>query len=117
MEPQQPVNTLAQMLAEVAAMSRDQAVLSRQQLAALQGQAERQTQLMEAMVSRAGAASPAPSFTGLTLHKMAAHDDPQTFMEMFEAAACGWPVAEWAVRLLPLLSCIYLGETTDQSPP
>ena len=40
------------------------------------------------------------------MQKMAAHDDPQTFMEMFEAtaAACGWPVAEWAVRLLPLLS-------------
>ncbi|KAK0153320.1 hypothetical protein N1851_005002 [Merluccius polli] len=106
MDPQQHMNTLAQMLAEVAAMSRDQAVLSRQQLAALQGQAESQTQLLEAMVSRAGAASPAPSFTGLALHKMAAHDDPQTLMEMFEAtaAACGWPVAEWAVRLLPLLS-------------
>ncbi|KAK0144358.1 hypothetical protein N1851_017284 [Merluccius polli] len=106
MDPQQSINTLAQMLAEVAAMSRDQAVLSRQQLAALQGQAERQTQLMEAMVSRAGAASPAPSFTGLTLHKMSVHDDPQTFLEMFEAtvAACGWPGAEWAVRLLPLLS-------------
>ena len=87
-------------------MSRDQAVLSRQQLAALQGQAERQTQLMEAMVSRAGAASPAPSFTGLTLHKMSVHDDPQTILEMFEATAavCGWPGAEWAVRLLPLLS-------------
>ena len=62
-------------------------------------------------MSRAGAASPAPSFTGLTLHKMSVnvsqcHDDPQTFMEMFEAtvAACGWLVAEWAVRLLPLLS-------------
>ncbi|KAK0148589.1 Neurotrophin receptor-interacting factor [Merluccius polli] len=106
MDPQQPMNTLAQMLAEVAAMSRDQAVLSRQQLAALQGQAERQTQLLEAMVGRAGAAAPAPSFTGMTVHKMAAHDDPQSFLDMFEAmaAACGWPVAEWAVRLLPLLS-------------
>ena len=60
MEAQQPLNTLAQMLAEVAAMNRDQAVLSRQQLAALQGQAERQTMLMEAMVNRAGAAAPAP---------------------------------------------------------
>ncbi|KAK0133481.1 hypothetical protein N1851_031006 [Merluccius polli] len=100
------MNTLAQMLTEVAAMSRDQAVLNRQQLAALQGQAERQTQLLSAMVSRAGAAAPAPSFTGMTVHKMAAHDDPQSFLEMFEttAAACGWPVEEWAVRLLPLLS-------------
>ncbi|KAK0136850.1 Zinc finger and SCAN domain-containing protein 23 [Merluccius polli] len=106
MEAQQPMNTLAQMLAEVAAMNRDQAVLSRQQLAALQGQAERQTQLLETMVRRAGAAAPAPSFTGMTVHKMAAHDDPQSFLDMFEAtaAACGWPVEEWAVRLLPLLS-------------
>ena len=48
---------------------------------------------MEVMVNRAGAASPAPSLTGLTLHKMSVHDDPQTFLEMFEAtaAACGWP--------------------------
>ena len=57
-------------------------------------------------MSRAGAASPAPSFTRKTLHKIAAHDDSQTFMEMFEATAvaCGWPGAEWVVRLLPLLS-------------
>ena len=91
------------MLAEVAAMSRDQAVLSRQQLAALQGQAERQTQLLEAMVSRA---ADGESFTGITIHKMAPHNDPQSFMEMFEATAvaCGWLVAEWAMRLLPLLS-------------
>ena len=72
-------------------MSRDQAVLSRQQLVALLGQAERQTQLMEAMVSLAGAASPAPSFTGLL----------QTFLEMFEAtaAACmGHAAASPAIR-------------------
>ena len=61
-------------------MNRDQAVLSRQQLAALQGQAQRQTQLLEAMVSRA--AAPASPLTGLTLHKITLHDDPQTFLEM-----------------------------------
>ncbi|XP_051250266.1 uncharacterized protein LOC127360052 [Dicentrarchus labrax] len=40
------------------------------------------------------------------MHRMTAADDPQTFLEMFEATAeaCGWPAAEWAVRLLPLLS-------------
>ncbi|XP_073331909.1 uncharacterized protein [Pagrus major] len=105
-EPQQPIMALAQMLAEVAAMNRDQAVLSRQQLAALQGQAEKQTQLLEVMVNRAGAAAPAPSLVGLALHKMSEQDDPQTFLGMFEetAKACGWPEAEWAVRLLPLLS-------------
>ncbi|XP_059195913.1 neurotrophin receptor-interacting factor homolog [Centropristis striata] len=105
-EPQQPVTTLAQMLAEVAAMSRDQAALNRQQLTTLQFQAERQVELLEVMVRRAGTASSAPSLAGITLHKMAAHDDPQTFLEMFEATAtvCNWPEEEWAVQLLPLLS-------------
>ena len=57
-------------------------------------------------VTSVEAASPAPSLTGLTLHKMAAHDNSQTFLEMFEATAtaCGWLGVEWAARLLPLLS-------------
>ncbi|XP_059185737.1 uncharacterized protein LOC131968750 [Centropristis striata] len=105
-EPQSPVTTLAQMLAEVAAMSRDQAALNRQQLAALQFQAEKQAELLEVMVNRVGGASSAPSLAGVTLQRMAAHDDPQTYLEMFEATAtaCNWPEEEWAVRLLPLLS-------------
>lgn len=47
-----------------------------------------------------------PSFSNITMHKMTTADDPQTFLEMFEATvkACGWPAAEWAVPLLPLLS-------------
>ncbi|XP_059202709.1 uncharacterized protein LOC131982144 [Centropristis striata] len=105
-EPQTPVTTLAQMLAEVAAMSRDQAALNRQQLAALQFQAEKQAELLEVMVNRVGGASSAPSFAGVTIQRMAAHDDPQTYLDMFEATAtaCNWPEEEWAVRLLPLLS-------------
>ncbi|TKS64962.1 Retrovirus-related Pol polyprotein from transposon 412 [Collichthys lucidus] len=106
-EPQQvqPVTALAQLVAEVAAMSRDQAVASRQQLAALQQQTERQTQLLEAMLVRAGATLPGPSLSGMTLHRMTGNDDAQSYLETFEAtaAACGWPEAEWAVRL-PLLS-------------
>ncbi|XP_027134561.1 uncharacterized protein LOC113745785 [Larimichthys crocea] len=80
-EPQQvqPVTALAQMVAEVAAMSWDQAVASRQQLAALQLQT-----------------SPGPSLSGMTLQRMTGNDDAQSYIEMFEAtaSACGWPEAE-----------------------
>lgn len=33
-------------------------------------------------------------------------DDPQSFLDMFQATAkaCKWPESDWAVRLLPLLS-------------
>ncbi|KAM7401464.1 hypothetical protein PAMA_005593 [Pampus argenteus] len=104
-EPQQ-VTALAQMVAEVAAVRRDQAVLTRQQLAALQQQRERQTQLLEAMLVREGTTSPGPSLSGMTLHRMTGSDDAQSYLETFEAtaSACGWPEAEWAVWLLPLLS-------------
>ncbi|KAK0130944.1 Neurotrophin receptor-interacting factor [Merluccius polli] len=94
MDPQQPINTLAQMLAEVAAMSRDQVVLSRQQLAALQSQAERQTMLMEAM-GQCRRPPRSPDWRSIKWR----HRTIQA-----TAAACGWLVAEWAVRLLPLLS-------------
>ena len=105
-EPQQPITLLAQMLAEVAAMNQDQAALGRQQLATLQDQAEWQTKLLESLVDRIGAAAPAPSLAGVGLHKMTPEDDPDSFLGMFEATAeaCRWPEAEWAVRLLPLLS-------------
>ncbi|KAJ8409401.1 hypothetical protein AAFF_G00228020, partial [Aldrovandia affinis] len=38
--------------------------------------------------------------------KMGPDDDSEAFVELFErtATACGWLVAEWALRLLPLLS-------------
>jgi len=37
--------------------------------------------------------------------KMAPGDDIEAFLEVFErtAEACGWPPAQWAVSLLPLL--------------
>ncbi|CAL8325001.1 unnamed protein product [Merluccius merluccius] len=55
----QPVTALAQMLAEIVAMNHDQAMENQQRVARLQAQTERQTQLLEAMLSWAGAASPA----------------------------------------------------------
>uniref|UniRef100_UPI001A98CFC2 zinc finger protein 165-like n=1 Tax=Gasterosteus aculeatus aculeatus TaxID=481459 RepID=UPI001A98CFC2 len=51
--------------------------------------------------------TPGPAaLTGLTLHRMTAEDDAQSFLEAFEAMAeaCSWPAEEWSVRLLPLLS-------------
>ncbi|XP_067305555.1 uncharacterized protein [Pseudorasbora parva] len=40
------------------------------------------------------------------LHKMGPQDDPEAFIELFQksAEACGWPRAQWPVRLIPLLS-------------
>ncbi|KAM9360126.1 uncharacterized protein ABDE67_000748 [Symphorus nematophorus] len=105
----QPVTALAQMLGEIAAMHREQAAVNARQLEALHAQTERQTQLLEGLLSRSGAVSPSPaspSLYGIALHKMTSTDDPQAFLDMFEATAvaCGWPAAEWAIRLLPVLS-------------
>ena len=50
--------------------------------------------------------TPPHSLLGITLHKLPMEVDPQSFLEMFKltAVACGWPAAEWTVRLLPLMS-------------
>ncbi|XP_044042863.1 uncharacterized protein LOC122871611, partial [Siniperca chuatsi] len=110
-DPQQmqPVAMLAQMLGEIVAMHQEQAAVNRQQLERMQDQADKQTQLLASLVSQPGASlppSPPLALSGITLHKMSAADDPQSFLEMFEATAvaCGWPATEWSVRLLPLLS-------------
>ena len=108
-DPHQPLTALAQMLGEIAAMHREQSVLNGQHMEALHAQSERQSQLLQTLVGQAGApsaSSPPLAFRGVTLHRMTEADDPQSFLEMFEgtAEACGWPTAEWAVRLLPLLS-------------
>ncbi len=56
---------------------------------------------------RAGGATPAPAPpTHMPLNKMGPQDDPEAFIDLFErtAEACGWPPANWPVRLIPLLS-------------
>ncbi len=56
---------------------------------------------------RAGGATPAPAPpTHMPLNKMGPQDDPEAFIDLFErtAEACGWPSANWPVRLIPLLS-------------
>lgn len=83
--------------------------MNSQQLEALHAQMEAQSQQLQSLLTWSGVGSPSPppqSLSGIMLHKLAAEDDPQSFLAMFEstAAACGWPAAEWAVRLLPLLS-------------
>ena len=105
----QPVAILAEMLGELAAMHREQAAVNQRQLEALHVQTERQSRALERLLVQPSPA-PAPDrptqLASLTLHKMSPEDDPQTFLEMFEATAeaCSWPVTEWAVRVLPLLS-------------
>ena len=100
--PTQPAVALGQMMEGVAAMQREQAAFNRQFLGMLQNQ-------MEHLLSTPAAAPSSKArspLAGLTLHKMSEADDPQSFLEMFEATAeaCGWPAEEWAVRLLTLLS-------------
>ncbi|KAM9751628.1 uncharacterized protein ACNS7B_008424 [Menidia menidia] len=105
-EPQRPILALAMMLAEMAAESRDQAAVSRQQLGALLAHSEQRTRLLEEMVERAATPPRDPAVAGIEMQKLAERDDPQSYLDMFEAtaSACGWPEEEWAVRLLPLLS-------------
>ncbi|XP_067248473.1 uncharacterized protein [Chanodichthys erythropterus] len=42
----------------------------------------------------------------LPLNKMGPLDDPEVFLELFErsAEACKWPLDQWSMRLVPLLS-------------
>lgn len=44
--------------------------------------------------------------THVPLNKMGPQDEPEAFTDLFEGSveACGWPQAEWPVRLIPLLS-------------
>ncbi|XP_026003826.1 uncharacterized protein LOC113009615 [Astatotilapia calliptera] len=102
--PAQPLQFLAQMLAEMATMSRDQAADQRAHLAALREQTDRQTQVLERLVG--AAAPPKPSPLSVAVPRMGDGDDPQVFLETFRATAeaCQWPREEWAPRLLPLLS-------------
>ncbi|KAM6938626.1 uncharacterized protein PEZ65_004871 [Lycodopsis pacificus] len=93
--PTQPIMVLGQMLGGIAAMQRDQAEANRQFLGAFQAQADRQAHALEQLAARAAAGLP-----------MSAAADVQSFLDTFEvtAEACGWPAAEWGVRLLPLLT-------------
>ncbi|KAM9717937.1 uncharacterized protein ACNS7B_021418 isoform 1-T1 [Menidia menidia] len=106
MDPQQPILALAHRMAEMAAVSRDQAAVSRQQLEALLALSERRTLLLEAVEKRTAAPPGDPAIAGIQMGRLTERDDPQSFLGTFEAtaSACGWPEGEWAVRLLPLLS-------------
>ncbi|XP_077954435.1 uncharacterized protein LOC120834331 isoform X1 [Gasterosteus aculeatus] len=105
----QPAVALGRMLGEIAAMQREQAEANRHFLGALQAATDRQTQVLEQLAARpvASPTTPGPSaYAGVVVHKMTPEDDVQSYLEMFEAmaGACGWPVDEWAIRLLPLLT-------------
>jgi len=80
-QPIQPVAALAQMMAEVAAMHREQAAINQQNLQQLHMQA-RQTQVLEGLLLRSETADrQRTSLRGVTLHPMSAADDPQIFMD------------------------------------
>ncbi|KAM9752566.1 uncharacterized protein ACNS7B_009019 [Menidia menidia] len=106
MDPQQPILALAHRMAGMAAVSRDQAAVSRRQLEALLALSERRTLLLEAFEKRTAAPPGDPAIAGIQMGRLTERDDPQSFLGTFEAtaSACGWPEEEWAVRLLPLLS-------------
>ncbi|XP_067278142.1 uncharacterized protein [Pseudorasbora parva] len=55
---------------------------------------------------RAEAAGRASAPVHVPLQKMGPEDDPEAFVDLFQKAAeaCGWPRAQWPVRLIPLLS-------------
>ncbi|XP_067301231.1 uncharacterized protein [Pseudorasbora parva] len=55
---------------------------------------------------RTEAAGLASAPVHVPLHKMGPQDDPEAFIDLFQKAAeaCGWPRAQWPVRLIPLLS-------------
>ena len=100
--PTQPAVALGKMMEGVAAMQRELAAFNRQFLGMLQYQMEH----LRSTPAAAPSSEARSPLAGLTIHKMSEADDPQSFLEMFEATAeaCGWPAEEWAVRLLPLLS-------------
>ncbi|XP_067282486.1 uncharacterized protein [Pseudorasbora parva] len=76
--------------------------------AIVQGQQEDREQFRSWMDRevRAEAAGRASAPVHVPLQKMGPEDDPEAFVDLFQKAAeaCGWPRAQWPVRLIPLLS-------------
>ena len=100
-----PLGALAQALTQMTAVQQEQAALNRQHLSQLQIQVEWQTQQLRQLTAEAAPRQAAP-LAGIEVPRMTPDDDPQSYLDAFEAtaAACEWPRAEWAIRLLPLLS-------------
>jgi len=86
----QPVAALAQMVAEVASMHREQAAINQQNLQQLHMQAARQTQVLEGLLLRSETADrQRTSLRGVTLHPMLAADGPQIFYGLRQRRAGG----------------------------
>ncbi|KAL7889796.1 hypothetical protein AOLI_G00020540 [Acnodon oligacanthus] len=68
-----------------------------------QGQ-EADRRLLRSLLS--GPSIPASTAATMSVSKMTPQDDPEAFVELFERAAgvWGWPIKDWAIRLLPLLT-------------
>lgn len=80
---------LAQLIADLARMSRDQADLNHRFLEGLLAQAS----------SMPYPTAPFP-LSGVTLHRLTEENDPQMVLKIFETSA---GELEWAIHLLPLL--------------
>ncbi|XP_061759710.1 uncharacterized protein LOC133554695 [Nerophis ophidion] len=72
-----------------------------QVLAEVSGASRQQTQLIQQLMDRSTVGGGAAT----SMQRMGEAEDPHTFLDFFEATAtsCGWPEAEWGVKLLPLL--------------
>ena len=83
-----PLAALGRVLAEVSAANQQQMEVFRLQVA-------QQSQILQALVDRAGVA-PTTS-AAVSVHRMSEAEDPQAFLAMFEATAvaCAWPEEEW----------------------
>ncbi|KAJ8362716.1 hypothetical protein SKAU_G00115470, partial [Synaphobranchus kaupii] len=88
-------------------MQERQSAAHAEQMEALRAQANLQTQAL-LQLAAAGESRGRQSVASPEFHipKMTADDDAQAFLEAFEVAAgaCRWPLEEWSVHLLPLLS-------------
>ncbi|XP_061765827.1 zinc finger protein 397-like [Nerophis ophidion] len=81
-----PLEALGRVLAEVSAAS------------------QQQTQVLQVLMGRAAGTTGAGATAAM--QRMAEAEDPQTFLDVFEATAtsCKWPEDEWGIILLPLLA-------------
>ncbi|XP_051529229.1 uncharacterized protein LOC127426442 [Myxocyprinus asiaticus] len=75
----------------------------------LHAQAEDRQAIRSLLSQKASSAATLDTHTPLpppALQKMGAADDPEAFLDLFERTAeiWGWPLGQWAARLIPLLS-------------
>lgn len=106
LQPNQPVEMLAQIMVELAMMHWEKVVDTQKQLEVLHNKSECQTKVLGSWVAQAGSLPPRLLPLALAVALYADADDLKAFLEVFEVTldACRWPAEECALLLLPLLS-------------